>query len=76
MKLCAFKIDTIRSQIHLYNVTAQSLAEKSVVCDSDYHKLRLVRLDELQTVVLSSETMKADHANLPFRDINSHTALL
>ena len=40
MKCVHSKIDlTIRLQILSYNVTAQSFAERSVVRDSDYHKL-------------------------------------
>ena len=31
----------IRSRILSYNVTTQSLAERSVVRDSDYHELKL-----------------------------------
>ena len=55
---------TIRSQIPSYNIPAQSLAERLVVQDSDYHELHMYLLTQMG---LFSTTLKSASRDIPWR---------
>ena len=54
MKLCALDDLTVRLRILSYNVTTQSLVERSAVRDSDYHELKCC--NEFPQELIKTET--------------------